>query len=99
MSSPATPSGAASDAMFAIAVRAARTAGSILVDAARDLARLPTFSKEHAQVTSGALSYAVLVLGAAAAAVGVSLIQAVSGLVLVVVAIAMTRTTGISNLR
>jgi MFS family permease len=40
-----------------------------------------------------------LVLGAAAAAVGVSLIQAVSGLVLVVVAIAMTRTTGISNLR
>jgi len=45
---------AASDPVLAVAVRAARTAGSILVDAARDLKRLPTFSKEHAQVVSGA---------------------------------------------
>lgn len=44
----------ASDPMLAVAVRAAQTAGSILVDAARDLKRLPTFSKEHAQIVSGA---------------------------------------------
>ncbi len=42
------------DPFLAVAIRAARTAGSIIVDAARDLVRLPTFSKEHAQVVSGA---------------------------------------------
>lgn len=42
------------DAMLAVAVRAARTAGSIVVDASRDLRRLPAFSKEHAQVVSAA---------------------------------------------
>lgn len=42
------------DPILAVAVRAARTAGSILADAARDLVRLPTFSKEHAQIVSGA---------------------------------------------
>jgi len=43
-----------SDSMLAIAVRAARTAGSIVVDASRDLRRLPAFSKEHARVVSAA---------------------------------------------
>jgi len=42
------------DAMLAVAVRAARTAGSIVVDASRDLRRLPAFSKEHARVVSAA---------------------------------------------
>lgn len=45
---------AAADASLAVAERAARTAGSILVDAARDLRRLPAFSKEHARVASAA---------------------------------------------
>lgn len=45
---------AATDPVLAVAIRAARTAGSILLDAARDLVRLPTFSKEHAQIVSGA---------------------------------------------
>ncbi len=45
---------AATDPVLAVAIRAARTAGSILLDAARDLLRLPTFSKEHAQIVSGA---------------------------------------------
>ena len=40
--------------MLAVAVRAARTAGSILVDAARDLKRLPSFSKAHGEVVSAA---------------------------------------------
>ena len=35
-------------------MRAARTAASIIVDAARDLKRLPTFSKEHGDIVSGA---------------------------------------------
>ena len=43
-----------SDPVLAVAIRAARTAGSILVDAARDLVHLPTFSKEHARIVSGA---------------------------------------------
>ena len=48
-------SGAASaDSMLAVAARAARTAGSIVLDAARDLRRLPSFSKEHAEVVSAA---------------------------------------------
>jgi len=44
----------ASDPVLAVAVRAARTAASIVVDAARDLKRLPTFSKEQAGIVSGA---------------------------------------------
>lgn len=44
----------ASDPFLAVAVRAARTAASIVVDAARDLKRLPTFSKGHAEIVSGA---------------------------------------------
>lgn len=47
-------SSGAADPFLAVAIRAARTAASILVDAARDLARLPTFSKDHAHVVSGA---------------------------------------------
>lgn len=42
------------DSMLAIAGRAARTAGSIVVDAVRDLRRLPAFSKEHAKVVTAA---------------------------------------------
>jgi myo-inositol-1(or 4)-monophosphatase len=45
---------AANDPVLAVAIRAARTAGSILVDAARDLRRLPAFSKEHAEIVTGA---------------------------------------------
>ena len=43
-----------SDPVLAVAVRAARTAASIVVDAARDLRRLPAFSKEHADIVSNA---------------------------------------------
>lgn len=42
------------DAFLPVAIRAARTAASILVDAARDIAHLPTFSKEHGKIASGA---------------------------------------------
>lgn len=42
------------DPVLAVAVRAARTAASIVVDAARDLKRLPTFSKQHGDIVSGA---------------------------------------------
>src|SRR5262245_12106618 len=44
----------ANDPVLAVAIRAARTAGSIIVDAARDLKRLPAFSKEHADIVTGA---------------------------------------------
>jgi len=44
----------ASDPVLAVAVRAVRTAGSIVIDAARDLKRLPTFSREHADIVSAA---------------------------------------------
>jgi myo-inositol-1(or 4)-monophosphatase len=44
----------ASDPALAVAVRAVRTAGSIVIDAARDLKRLPTFSREHADIVSAA---------------------------------------------
>lgn len=43
-----------SDPVLAVAMRAARTAGSIVVDAARDLKRLPAFSKEHADIVTDA---------------------------------------------
>jgi myo-inositol-1(or 4)-monophosphatase len=46
-----TPS---TDAMLAVAVRAARTAGSIVLDAARDLRRLRPFSRDYAQVVAAA---------------------------------------------
>jgi myo-inositol-1(or 4)-monophosphatase len=42
------------DPVLAVAVRAARTAASILDDAARDLKRLPSFSKAHGDVVSAA---------------------------------------------
>lgn len=44
----------ANDPMLAVAVRAARTAASIVVDAARDLKRLPTISKERGELAAGA---------------------------------------------
>jgi len=42
------------DPVLAVAVRAARAAASIVIDAARDLKRLPTFSKDHGDIVSGA---------------------------------------------
>lgn len=42
------------DPVLAVAVRAARRASSVIVDAARDLKRLPTFSKEHGEIASAA---------------------------------------------
>jgi len=43
-----------SDPVLAVAVRAARRAASVIIDASRDLRRLPTFSKEHGDIVSGA---------------------------------------------
>lgn len=43
-----------SDPSLAVAVRAARNAAAVIQDAARDLARLPTSSKEHADIASAA---------------------------------------------
>ena len=42
------------DPVLALAVRAARRAASVLVDAARDLRRLPTFSKEQREIAVAA---------------------------------------------
>ena len=42
------------DSMLAVAARAARTAGSIVLDAVRDLRRVPAFSKEHAHIATAA---------------------------------------------
>jgi myo-inositol-1(or 4)-monophosphatase len=44
----------AGDPVLAVAVRAARRAASVTVDASRDLRRLPTFSKEHGDIVSSA---------------------------------------------
>ncbi len=49
-----TPAPTASDPVLAVAVRAARRAASVIIDASRDLRRLPTFSKEHGDIVSGA---------------------------------------------
>ncbi len=43
-----------SDPVLAVAIRAARRAASVIVDAARDLKRLPSFSKEHGDIVSSA---------------------------------------------
>jgi myo-inositol-1(or 4)-monophosphatase len=43
-----------SDPVLAIAVRAARRAGSVIVDAARDLKRLPAHAKEHGDIAIAA---------------------------------------------
>ena len=43
-----------SDLVLAVAVRAARRAASVVIDASRDLRRLPTFSKEHGDIVSAA---------------------------------------------
>ena len=42
------------DAALAVAVRAARNAGGVIADAARDLPRLATYSKEHGEIVSSA---------------------------------------------
>ena len=44
----------ANDPVLAVAVRAVRTAASIVVDAARDLKRLPTIARERGEMASGA---------------------------------------------
>jgi myo-inositol-1(or 4)-monophosphatase len=49
---------ATSDPVLAVAVRAARRAASVIIDASRDLRRLPTFSKEHGEIVAGAGSEA-----------------------------------------
>jgi myo-inositol-1(or 4)-monophosphatase len=43
-----------SDPVLAVAVRAARRASSVIMDAARDLRRLPTFSREHGEIVAAA---------------------------------------------
>ena len=40
------------DPVLAVAVRAARRAGSVIVDAARDLKRLPSHAKEHGDIAT-----------------------------------------------
>ena len=47
-----------SDPVLAVAVRAARRAASVIIDASRDLRRLPTFSKEHGDIVAAADSEA-----------------------------------------
>jgi myo-inositol-1(or 4)-monophosphatase len=47
-----------SDPILAVAVRAARRAASVIIDASRDLRRLPTFSKEHGDIVAAADSEA-----------------------------------------
>ncbi len=44
----------AGDIVLAVAERAARRAASVIADAARDLKRLPTFSKEHGEIATSA---------------------------------------------
>jgi myo-inositol-1(or 4)-monophosphatase len=46
------------DAALAVAVRAARNAAAVIADAARDLKRLATFSKEHSDIVAQADSEA-----------------------------------------
>ena len=47
-----------SDPALAVAVRAARNAAAVISDAAHDLKRLPTFSKQHREIVSAADSEA-----------------------------------------
>lgn len=42
------------DPVLAVAVRAARRAGSVIIDAARDLKRLPSHAKEHGDIATAA---------------------------------------------
>jgi len=42
------------DPVLAVAVRAARRAASVIVDAARDLKRLPAHAKDHGEIATGA---------------------------------------------
>ena len=44
----------AGDPVLAVAVRAARSAASVITDAARDLLRLPTYSRDHGGIVSTA---------------------------------------------
>jgi len=62
-----TPS---SDPILAVAVRAARRAASVVVDAARDLKRLPSFSREHADIVASATSDAHSAIRASLSEIG-----------------------------
>jgi myo-inositol-1(or 4)-monophosphatase len=42
------------DPALAVAVRAARRAAAVVIDASRDLKKLPTYSKEHGEIVSAA---------------------------------------------
>ena len=57
-----------SDPVLAVAVRAARRAASVIIDASRDLRRLPTFSKEHGDIVSSADTEAESAIAATIAA-------------------------------
>jgi myo-inositol-1(or 4)-monophosphatase len=52
------------DPVLAVAVRAARRAASVIIDASRDLRRLPTFSNEHGEIAAAAESDAQNALAA-----------------------------------
>ncbi len=45
---------AADDPILSVAIQAARSAAAVITDAARDLVRLPTFSKDHGDIVSTA---------------------------------------------
>ena len=42
------------DSVLAVAIQAARSAAAVITDAARDLVRLPTYSKDHGDIVSTA---------------------------------------------
>ena len=44
----------ADDSVLSVAIQAARSAAAVITDAARDLVRLPTFSKDHGDIVSTA---------------------------------------------
>ena len=45
---------AGDDTVLSVAIQAARSAAAVITDAARDLVRLPTFSKDHGDIVSTA---------------------------------------------
>ena len=52
------------DPALSVAVRAARNAAAVIEDAARDLKRLPAFSKEHADIVAATAAEAESAIGA-----------------------------------
>jgi myo-inositol-1(or 4)-monophosphatase len=74
-------SAATADQVLAVAVRAARRAASVVIDASRDLRRLPTFSKEHDDIvaTAGAEAEGAIVATISAAFPDQAIVAATSG--------------------